>query len=80
MKIGVHDLRSRTDRVLAAVKAGERVVLTVDGEPAADIVPHVQRTRWLSGARLREQLHDHVADASLRTELDSHIGETPDEF
>ncbi|PZR66512.1 MAG: hypothetical protein DLM63_09080 [Solirubrobacterales bacterium] len=39
-----------------AVRAGQRVTLTVHGEPVADIVPHGRRTRWLGGAQLREQL------------------------
>jgi prevent-host-death family protein len=80
MEIGVRDLRNRTAQVIAAVKAGERVVLTVNGEPTADIVPHGQRTRWLSGAHLHEQLRDRAADPSLRAELDSLTGETLDEL
>ena len=47
MEIGVRDLRNRTARVIDAVRAGERVVLTVNGEPVADIVPHGRRARWL---------------------------------
>ena len=49
MEIGVRDLRNRTSQVIDAVRAGERVVLTVHGEAVADIVPHSQRPRWLAG-------------------------------
>lgn len=80
MEIGVRDLRNRTASVIDAVKAGERVTLTVNGEPTADIVPHGQRTRWLGGAQLREQLHDRAADPSLRRELDELVGRTLDEL
>ncbi len=80
MEIGVRDLRNRTAHVIDAVKSGERVVLTVNGEPTADIVPHGQRTRWLSGAHLREQLADRAADPALGAELDSLAGETLDEL
>jgi prevent-host-death family protein len=80
MEIGVRDLRNRTARVIDAVKAGERVVLTVNGEPAADIVPHGERTRWLAGAQLRAQLRDRAADPSLRAELDALAGQTLDEL
>lgn len=80
MEIGVRDLRNRTAQVIAAVKAGERVVLTVNGEPTADIVPHGARTRWLSGPYLREQLRDRSADAALRRELDDLAGQTLDEL
>jgi prevent-host-death family protein len=80
MEIGVRDLRNRTARVIDAVKAGERVVLTVNGEPTADIVPHGQRARWLSGARLRVQLGERAADSSLRAELDALAGQTLSEL
>jgi prevent-host-death family protein len=80
MEIGVRDLRNRTSRVIDAVKAGERVTLTVNGEPAADIVPHGQRTRWLSGANLRDQLRDRAADPQFRRELDELAGQTLDQL
>lgn len=80
MEIGVRDLRNRTARVIDAVKAGEHVTLTVNGEPTADIVPHGRRTRWLSGPRLREQLEDRAADPALRDELDDLAGQTLDEL
>jgi prevent-host-death family protein len=80
VEIGVRDLRNRTSRVLDAVKAGERVVLTVSGEPIADIVPHGRRTRWLGGEQLREQLVDRSADPGLRVELDEMTGQTLDEL
>jgi prevent-host-death family protein len=76
MEIGVRDLRNRTAQVIAAVQAGERVVLTVNGEPTADIVPHGVRTRWLGGEALREQLRDRAADPALRAELDEIAGQT----
>jgi prevent-host-death family protein len=78
MEIGVRDLRNRTATVIDAVKAGERVVLTVNGEPLADIVPHGARTRWLGGERLRAQLADRTADPALTQELDALTGQTLD--
>ena len=78
MEIGVRDLRNRTATVIDAVKAGERVVLTVNGEPLADIVPHGARTRWLAGERLRAQLADRAADPALTQELDTLAGQTLD--
>lgn len=80
MEIGVRDLRNRTSTVIDAVKAGERVTLTINGEPSADIVPHGQRTRWLSGERLRELLSERSADPGLRAELDDLAGQTLDEL
>jgi prevent-host-death family protein len=80
MEIGVRDLRNRTASVIDAVRAGERVTLTVNGEPTADIVPHGQRTRWLNGAQLREQLRSRAADPALRGELDELAGQTLNEL
>jgi prevent-host-death family protein len=80
MEIGVRELRNRTAQVLEAVKGGERVTLTVHGEPVADIVPHPRRTRWLSGEHVREQLQHRAADPQLRRELDAVAGQTLDEL
>ena len=80
MKVGVRDLRNRTSQVIDAVRAGERVTLTVHGEPVADIVPHGCRARWLSGERLHEELAERSADAALSGELDDLAGQTLDEL
>jgi prevent-host-death family protein len=80
MEIGVRELRNRTARVIDAVRAGERVVLTVNGEPTADIVPHGNRARWLNGAALQEQLSGRSADPALTAELDGIAGQTLDEL
>jgi prevent-host-death family protein len=80
MEIGVRDLRNRTAQVIDAVKAGERVTLSVHGEPVADIVPHGQRARWLSGPQLRSQLAERAADPALSRELDELAGQTLDEL
>jgi prevent-host-death family protein len=80
MEIGVRELRNRTSHVIEAVKSGERVTLTVHGEPIADIVPHGRRARWLTGALLRDQLADRAADPGLHAELDDLAGQTVDEL
>jgi antitoxin (DNA-binding transcriptional repressor) of toxin-antitoxin stability system len=56
------------------------VVLTVNGEPTADIVPHGNRSRWLSGEHLREQLEERSADPALSAELEELAGETLEEL
>lgn len=66
--------------MINAVQAGERVTLTVHGEPVADIVPHGRRARWLSGEQLREQLRDRAADPDLSRDLDDLAGQTLDEL
>ncbi|MGL5927304.1 MAG: type II toxin-antitoxin system Phd/YefM family antitoxin [Dermatophilaceae bacterium] len=80
MRIGVRELRNDTARVVDAVRSGERVTLTVHGEPVADIVPHAVRRRWLSGPELRRQLMDDAADPGLRDDLDELAGQTLDDL
>jgi prevent-host-death family protein len=80
MKVGVRDLRNRTTEVIAAVESGERVTLTVRGNPVADIVPHGQRTRWLSGEALRRELTDRAADPEMADDLAALAGQTLDEL
>lgn len=80
MDVSVRDLRNRTAEVVAAVEAGEAVVLTNRGEPVADIVPHRRRARWLPGDWLRGQLADRQADSGLSADLDRLAGQTIDEL
>jgi prevent-host-death family protein len=80
MEIDVGDLRNRTASVIHAVRAGERVVLTVNGDPMAAIVSHGQRTRWLNGAQLRKQLRECSADPALQRELNGSAGQTLDKL
>lgn len=76
MEIGVRELRNETSRVVDAVRAGERVTLTVRGEPVADIVPHGGRTRWLSGRTIGAQLEHRAADPGRREDLEELAGQT----
>ena len=80
MEIGVRDLRNRTSQVIDAVRAGERVVLTVRGEAIADIVPHGRRSRWMPGDLLRRELVERAADPALTHELETLVGQTLDEL
>lgn len=78
MEIGVRELRNHTAQVIEAVRSGERVVLTVHGDPVADIVPHARRERWLFGPGLQEKLQHRAADPALRDELAELAGQTLD--
>ncbi len=80
MDVGVRDLRNRTSQVIDAVRAGERVTLTVHGEAVADIVPHCRRARWLPGDHLHRELAERAADPALSHDLDVLAGQTLDEL
>jgi prevent-host-death family protein len=69
-EVSVRELRNGTAAVVAAVRAGERVTLTVNRDPVADIVPHAeQRDPWVSSHVLREIVRDVPADAGLLADL-----------
>ena len=80
MEVGVRDLRNNTARVVDAVKSGRRVILTVRGEPVADIVPHARRERWLSGPELNQELEHRAADPALKGDLEELAGQTLDDL
>ncbi len=80
MQVSVRELRNGTAAIVAAVKAGEPVTLTSNGEPVADIVPHRRRARWLPGGWLAEQLDERQADAGLSDDLRRLAGQTIDEL
>ncbi|MGD0454762.1 MAG: type II toxin-antitoxin system prevent-host-death family antitoxin [Solirubrobacteraceae bacterium] len=68
--VSVRDLRNSTADVVAAVRAGERLTLTVNHDPVADIVPHVeQRDPWVPATVLRDIVREAPADGGLMTDL-----------
>lgn len=66
MEVSVRELRNHTARVISAVEAGERVVLTVHGRPVADIVPRNTRSERRPSELL---LADLAAVSDLAAEL-----------
>ncbi len=75
-KVSVRQLRNHTSEVVAAVRAGERLALTVNREPVADIVPHApSRSPWIPGHLLRTVVADAGADPGLINDLTAVRGE-----
>jgi len=68
--VSVRELRNHTARVIAAVEAGERVVLTVHGRPVADIVPRAQRVERMPTDQVMAML-DRISDAWAGSGLES---------
>jgi prevent-host-death family protein len=65
-EVSVRDLRNSTAAVVAAVREGERLTLTVNRDPVADIVPHVERrSPWVGSAVLREIRRETPSDSAL---------------
>lgn len=79
-EISVRELRNHTARVVAAVRSGEHLSLTVNRTPVADIVPHAAaRNPWVSSATLREVIDEAGADPGLLDDLADVRGSLIDE-
>lgn len=69
-EVPVRELRNHTADVVAAVRSGERLSLTVNREPVADIVPHESsRSPWVGAGTLRRLVDEAGADAQLLADL-----------
>jgi len=78
--VSIRQLRNQTSDVIAAVEAGERIVLTNHGRPVADVVPHVERSRWVPRDVVLEGLAaGATADRELRRDLEAVLGGTTDD-
>jgi prevent-host-death family protein len=76
-EVSVRELRNHTADVLRRVEAGERLTVTVDRRPVAELVPLPARATWMPRRRAVEALVQ--ADPALRTELDEALPDTVDE-
>jgi prevent-host-death family protein len=69
-EVSVRELRNHTAQVVDAVRAGERISLTTNGTPVADIVPpQPARDPWVPSGTLRQILAEAGADAGLLGDL-----------
>jgi prevent-host-death family protein len=76
--VSVRELRNHTADVLRRVEAGERLRVTVDRRPVAELVPLPSRRTWVPRDRVVRALAQ--ADAALRDELAEALPDTIDEL
>ncbi len=68
--VSVRELRNSTAAVVSELEAGERLTLTVNRRPVADILPHSEdRDPWVPAAVLRRILSAAPADPGLLGDL-----------
>jgi prevent-host-death family protein len=80
-EVATRELRNDTAGVLRRVQAGEEIVVTVNGKPAAKLVPlPTAGRRWLPRAELARRLAWAQADPGLRDDLAELAGETTDDL
>lgn len=77
-RVSVRELRINTSQVLRRVEAGERLVVTVDRRPVADLVPRPARSTWVARTRAMAALVQ--ADPNLADELREALPDTTDEL
>jgi prevent-host-death family protein len=76
-EVSVRELRNHTAEVLRRVEAGERLRVTVDRRPVAELVPLPSRATWVPRRRALDALVQ--ADADLRADLDEALPDTIDD-
>ena len=76
--VSVRELRNHTADVLRRVEAGERLRVTVDRRPVAELAPLPARDIWVPRERVLVALAQ--ADAALRDELAEALPDTVDEL
>jgi prevent-host-death family protein len=72
--VSSRELRNRTADVLRRVEAGERVRISVNRRPVAELVP-LERPRWTSGAAIERIVREAGADPGLLEDLAAVRGE-----
>jgi antitoxin (DNA-binding transcriptional repressor) of toxin-antitoxin stability system len=69
-EVSIRELRNSTAAVISELESGERLTLTVNRRPVADILPHVEhRDPWVPAAELRRIVRDAPADPGLLVDL-----------
>jgi antitoxin (DNA-binding transcriptional repressor) of toxin-antitoxin stability system len=78
--VSIRELRNSTSAVVSDLEAGERLTLTVNRRPVADIFPHTaSRDPWVPASELRRIVSESPADANLLEDLAEIRGAEIDE-
>jgi prevent-host-death family protein len=78
--IPARELRNDVSAVLRRVESGERLRVTLNGRPVAEIVPLARRTRSLPWKVFMDGSEQWRADPGLARELADLIPETTDDL
>jgi antitoxin (DNA-binding transcriptional repressor) of toxin-antitoxin stability system len=74
LEIADHELRDHTIAILRRAEAGERMRVTIDRRPVAQLGP-IERSYWASGPAMERALRQASADAALLDDLTSIRGQ-----
>jgi len=76
--VSVRELRNSVSMILRRAETGERVTVTVDRRPVAEIVP-LRRRRNVSFTEALEVASRHHADRGLLDQVRTALAETTDD-
>ncbi len=76
--VSVRELRNKVSEVLRRVESGERVTVTVDRRPVAELVP-LRRRRTVSASEAMNIVSRHAADSGMLREVRSLLTDTTDD-
>ena len=68
-EVASRELRNQTRALLDRVAEGERITITVNGRPVAELAPVAERLRWMPRGRFVRDVLAHQADAALAADL-----------
>jgi prevent-host-death family protein len=77
-QVSVRELRNHTAAVLRRVEVGERIQVTVDRRPVAELVPLARRATWVPLDHILANLVQ--ADAGLTQDLAEALPDTIDDL
>jgi prevent-host-death family protein len=79
-EVASRELRNDTRGLLRRVAAGEEIVITVDGEPVAELRPRRRRPRWIERGDFIGRLSGRQADPALLSEIRGLAPDTTDDL
>jgi prevent-host-death family protein len=77
--ISLWELQQSASQIVRRVEAGERLTVTVDGRPAADLVPHTGRRRSASREELAKFFSSRRPTPTLHDEVRRLVPDTTDD-
>ena len=77
--IPLRELRNNASQIMRRVESGERLTVTVDGRPAADLVPHTGRRRFVSRDDLLTFFASRRPTPTLRDDVRTLVPDTTDD-
>jgi prevent-host-death family protein len=79
-EVAVRDLRNHTTRVLRRVERGEKLRVTVNGRPVAELGPLARRRQVVPWDEVSRALQSCRADAALLDDLRTAVPDTTDDL